>query len=422
MGRIGKFSKKVYHRIEERGVSDLIDRVPRNVRQRLPIALWPPLLIDPRNAADEVVTLPEKPSLTVSYDGQFNDSVPRQLANFQGTISSPENAVYVYEDADVVGRYPVARIEGEYLLPSWFGVDTAFFLHQNKYLKRDISLSHLVQERLFDRVPERHIDTGFLVLDERGSNLYGWFHETLPKLRWYEEYCESTGERPVLILNSPLSDFQRQSLEWMGYEPDSWIEHGNELSRVDRLVVAPHPIRLEGNPSSGFATEVSWAGHRIRSNLPSVDRSFSDRIYVSRADANRRRVRNEGEVMETLGELGFERYIPGQLSLAEQVALFAGADVVVGLHGLAFFNLMYCDEGTAFVELFAEDGVDESYFVVANELDMEYEFMICDSYHEGENKRPINKDVHVDTDRLETIVTGLLEDSRRTPRSGQTKP
>lgn len=396
---------RVYRRNGARG---LIERAPRYVRQRLPVGLWPPFMKDPRNAADEVVHLSERPSLAVEYTGQYRESLPRQLANFEGEITAPENAVYVYSDVDVFGRYPVARIDDTYLLPSWFGVDTPFFLHQQKYLKRNLPLGHVVRTSIFDSDPARSIETGFLLLDERGSYRYGWFHETLPKLQWYEEYCDLTGESPTLILNSPLSSFQRRTLRLMGYDPETWIEHPNETSRVGRLVVAPHPIRLEGNPSSGFATRLEWVGERIVSNLPDVERTFSNRIYISRADADRRRVRNEQAVMEMLGRRGFERYEPGRLSLEEQAQLFAGADVIVGLHGLAYYNLMFCDRGTKFLELFPEDGVDESYFVVANELEMDYEFMVCDSFHEGENKRPINKDVHVDPDRLRTIVDDLV--------------
>lgn len=407
MTQLPALAGTITRHLTQRGVTDTVSKAPRYVRQRLPVALWPPLLIDPRNRADETVRLPPKPSLDVSFDSNFRASPPRQLANFAGTISSPENAVYVYEDVDVEGRYPVGVVDGEYLLPSWFGVDTPFFLHQQKFLKRDVPLARLARNAVGDPDPDRHLDTAFLLLDERGSYRYGWFHETLPKLRWYEEYCEATGESPVMLVNAPLQPFQRQTLAWMGYDPDEWIEHTGR-SRVDRLAVAPHPIRLEGNPSSGFATELRWAGERIVSNLPPVERSFSDRVYVSRADAQRRRVHNEQAVFERLARRGFEWYEPGRLSLAEQVALFAGADVIVGLHGLAYYNLMFCDGETALLELFARDGVDESYFVAANELGMDYECLVCEPVNDDVYDRPINRDVHVDPDRLVEIVDTLL--------------
>lgn len=408
MTQIKDVSRTIFHHYQKRGLRDSLDKGPQYTRERLPYSLWPPLLKDPRNRADEVVTLPEKPPLEVKYEGN-RDSAPRQLQNFEGTISSPDNSVYVFEDVDVVGRAPVAHIDGRYLLPSWFGVDTAFFVHQKKFMKRVVPLSRVLKHSLFGHEPARHIEHAFLLNDERGSYRYCWFHETVPKLRWYEQYCEVTGETPVLITNSPLQDFQRQSLELLGYDPSSWLEHGHEISRVDRLVVAPHPIRLEGNPSTGFASEIQWAGERIVSNLPKMNRTFSNRVYVSRADADRRRVKNEREVLDVLEPRGFEAYEPGRLSLTEQIKLFAGADIVVGPHGLAYVNLMFCDSDTDFVELFAQDGCDESYFVLANEYGMNYECMVCESVFTDRNNRAINNDIVVDTDRLERIVDGLIQ-------------
>jgi len=403
-----KFLERAAQAYDKGGIANILEGAPKFARERLPVGLWPPLLIDQRHAADAAVTLPEKPSLDVAFDGWVHDAAPRQLANFEGRISSPENAVYVFEGADVAGRNPVAHVDGKALLPSWFGVDSAFFLHQNMFLKRNYPLSRAARRAVAEPKPSRRLESGFLLLTERGSGRYGWFHETLPKLQWYEEYCELTGESPVLILNSPASPFQRKTLRWMGYDPDDWLEHGDEVTRVGRLVVAPHPVRLEGNPSRGFASEPGWAGERIRSNVPEVDAEFSERVYVSRADADRRRVRNEREVLDVLEPRGFERYEPGRLSLTEQVTLFANAETVVGLHGLAYYNLMFCTRGMRLVELFAEDGVDESYFVAANELDMPYEYMECEPVDTWKHQRPINRDVVVDTDRLETIVDAML--------------
>lgn len=414
-----KLSEKVLEQLRHNDLRNIFEGAPRFVRQRLPVSLWPPLVIDPRNRADEVVTLRAQAPLEVTYDSAFEDAPPHQMTDFLGTISSPENAVYVYDDVDVIGRYPAARIDGKYLLPSWLGVNTPFFLHQQKFLRREVPLSRLVRHAVSDPEPVRTLDSAFLLTDERGSHRYAWLHETLPKLRWFEEYCAATGEEPTLIVNSPLADFQRQTLAWMGYSPEDWLAHGEEITRVRKLAIAPHPIRFKGKPSWGYATEVGWAGRRIKENLPPVERDFSDRVYISRADAHRRHVRNEAEILEVLDDRGFESYEPGRLSLAEQVTLFAEADVIVGLHGLAYVNLMFCDGDTGLLELFAENGVVSSYFVVANELGMDYECLVCESIHDGWKERPANKDVRVDLDRFTERVDSLIERQGTDADSGE---
>ena len=68
-----------------------------------------------------------------------------------------------------------------------------------------------------------------------------------------------------------------------------------------------------------------------------------ERIFVSRGEklSHRRYCRNQAEVERYFADRGFHVFYPEQLSLPEQVALFAGARVVAGFSGSAMFNLMH---------------------------------------------------------------------------------
>jgi hypothetical protein len=68
-----------------------------------------------------------------------------------------------------------------------------------------------------------------------------------------------------------------------------------------------------------------------------------ERIFVSRGAklSHRRYCRNQAEVERFFADRGFHVLYPEQLSLPEQVALFAGARVVAGFSGSAMFNLMH---------------------------------------------------------------------------------
>jgi capsular polysaccharide biosynthesis protein len=87
------------------------------------------------------------------------------------------------------------------------------------------------------------------------------------------------------------------------------------------------------------------------------------RLFVSRRDTGKRRIRNEGEVIEALETYGFERVVPGEHSLAEQVAWFAGADAVVGPHGGGLTNTIYGQDLTV-VEIFG-DSIRPHYYDIA---------------------------------------------------------
>jgi len=59
------------------------------------------------------------------------------------------------------------------------------------------------------------------------------------------------------------------------------------------------------------------------------------RIYISREDAQVRRIANEAELREILLPLDFEIVTMSGLSVPEQAALFASADIVITHHGAA---------------------------------------------------------------------------------------
>ncbi len=81
------------------------------------------------------------------------------------------------------------------------------------------------------------------------------------------------------------------------------------------------------------------------------------RIYVSRADAKIRRITNDKDVADLLKtKYGFEICSLSGVPFAEQVALFASAEIVVGAHGAGLANCLFTKgRGTALVEIATPD-------------------------------------------------------------------
>ena len=84
--------------------------------------------------------------------------------------------------------------------------------------------------------------------------------------------------------------------------------------------------------------------------FPAAERTR--RVFISRADARKPRLLNEDEVFARLERFGFERVMPGRLPVADQVALFSGAQAVAGPHGAGMTNLVFMPEGGAVIEIF----------------------------------------------------------------------
>lgn len=99
----------------------------------------------------------------------------------------------------------------------------------------------------------------------------------------------------------------------------------------------------------------------------------SRRIFISRANASKRRMVNEDEVARILGTSGFEHVALEDLSVLEQIEMFAEASVVIGQHGAGLTNLLYVPTGTTVIEIFSSpDATPPHYSSSADLLDLNY--------------------------------------------------
>ena len=73
------------------------------------------------------------------------------------------------------------------------------------------------------------------------------------------------------------------------------------------------------------------------------------KIYLSRRGVPKRTLLSEERLESILIDRGFEIVQAQTLSVADQIALFASASVVVGSRGAAFANALYCAPGTTIV-------------------------------------------------------------------------
>lgn len=78
------------------------------------------------------------------------------------------------------------------------------------------------------------------------------------------------------------------------------------------------------SPASRRLLSITVKAMRHSSQVPPGS-DGTRRLFVSRADARKRRLLNEDEVFKRIERFGFERVIPGRLPIGDQIALFSGA-------------------------------------------------------------------------------------------------
>ena len=182
----------------------------------------------------------------------------------------------------------------------------------------------------------------FLVGGSR--NYYHWMLDYLPRLAL-------AGEDVKLLVNAGRAPFQDECLALLGIGAERLAGAPEGLQILcDSLYAAAIPVRDMRLDSAALAwLRDVFAPLALAGAVPSPKR----RLYVSRKDASLRRVANETEVLDALQPLGFEVIVGGDLSVAEQIRLFSGAEMVVAPNGAAFANLVFAPPGAFVVELSA---------------------------------------------------------------------
>lgn len=402
-----KKARDAKHIYQYEGLSSLLQR-PQKFAWRQLLKPWHLTGKERYDKCHRQIPVQSSETKTVKYDGRFRDSLPQYLASIEGEIETPERVIEEYENVHVLGPEMIVRVDRGYIVPVEVGSERKY----SPRLADTVSIRNVLQNYIGRDDAERQLDRGFLLTGKRGLPFAHWFYETLPKLRWYERYCALIGQSPPLLIPAGRTNWQRDSLALMGYSDDSWIELGDWIMKVKNLAIPPHPDRNRGSSFTGSPADLRWIRDRIRSNVSENDHSYSNRVYVSRSDADRRRVRNEEELMNTLEKLNFVKYVLSELSFRDQVQLFANADIVVGPHGAGLTNLIYSTDVNV-VELLTSKGASEHFFVLANELNHSYEFVLCDPVINNKIP-PRHRDMVADPTRVQEVVAGIINHSRST--------
>jgi hypothetical protein len=102
-------------------------------------------------------------------------------------------------------------------------------------------------------------------------------------------------------------------------------------------------------------------------------------LYVSRQDAQIRRIENEEALIRMMKQRGFLIVEAGTHSLAEQIRIFSEANVVVGPHGAGMTNTMFSREGTLVYEFMTRQYVNGCFARISQNLGRQHfvDFFDC---------------------------------------------
>lgn len=86
---------------------------------------------------------------------------------------------------------------------------------------------------------------------------------------------------------------------------------------------------------------LSFLKDKLTQYFAITQKSNKRRIYISRQDASKRKFTDEQPILQLLKDYGFETVQLEKYSIQEQIELFANIDMVIGIHGAGFTNLLW---------------------------------------------------------------------------------
>jgi len=133
------------------------------------------------------------------------------------------------------------------------------------------------------------------------------------------------------------------------------------------------------------------------------------RLYITRAEAPKRRLLNEPELMPVLEKHGFESVCMERLSFREQVKLASRCRMIAGLHGAGLTHMLWAREGASILEIRgATETINNCYFSLASDLGHRYYYVLA---RQVSSWRPSYlSDYVVDVMQLDETLSELVAD------------
>lgn len=266
---------------------------------------------------------------------------------WKSSISNPHPYIAILENVTLIpGSKLVIDGEGNALSDE---MDAGFRIFSLRPKRWDMELSN--GPRLtFKPLPLANevIPVGIHLMGEHEANYFHWVTEILPRIYLYIKLTRDDDTQ--LLVSDGLNDNLYDLLRIVCGSKRVIKRLKSDLSyRVERLVYPSDVNRIFDVYDRAPSHETTYLSVGLLRNLmqaiklaisPSTSKGHK-RIFVKRASTYRRLL-SEEEVENFLVDRGFLSIDPGQLSIKEQVELFAQADIVIGPSGAAMTNILWC--------------------------------------------------------------------------------
>jgi Glycosyltransferase 61 len=206
-----------------------------------------------------------------------------------------------------------------------------------------------------------------LLSDFAQVNYYHFLVDALARYALYERIAGNLTRPDVILCPRPFTKRLERWVDWLGVR-DCRIEFlgTGERVRADRILLPSFPGERRDC--------AAWAAHFWRERRFGTEfREGKRKLYLPRRSTTRA-ITNEPALEAALVARGFEIVDP--TAIAEPESLFAEAKIVLGAHGAALTDCLFCPPNAVLVEIVPSDHVFPYYYCLAGAADLRYAYIV----------------------------------------------
>lgn len=211
------------------------------------------------------------------------------------------------------------------------------------------------------------------ITDDWSEGYFHWLSDCLPKLVIAHKYLQKFS----LLLPSKLKnlDFVSTSLDIFGVKNFEYINE-NETVLCNKIFL-PFHTSISGDFNESVIKEV----RRIFvEKIILKNDNLSQKVYISRKKANKRKILNEDEIIDILKKYDFQIVCAEDYPFLEQIKLFSSVKYLISIHGAGLTNMLFMSEGSKVMEFRKHDeDLTNCYFNISSALGLDYFYQLCES-------------------------------------------
>ena len=190
------------------------------------------------------------------------------------------------------------------------------------------------------------------------NNYFHWMFDVLPRLIMLEKVYNLSD---IDYFYSPqIKSWQLSTLSVFNISKEKLINSNHHRHiHADKILAVSHPWYNKGRILNEAKNLPSWITSEIASKFEKHGKKFecNDKIFIDRRESlyNHCQIINDVEIQSHLKKKGFTVYKVGELNFFEQIYLFQNAKVIIGAHGAAFANLIFCKPNTKILDIIPQN-------------------------------------------------------------------